>query len=430
MRRDPEHAPRAPLDTMSPIVAGLLNQPGLSRRRRSARWLGLCVSAWLAAAASLAAGAEASKIVYTCAPDLCAVDPESGASSPITTDGASAAYRYPSISRAGNRLAAARASDVVVGAYGADLTEVWGGTRDMNDVAISPDGSAIGESHSYVETRYGCPLTGGCLELVDRSKTFFQVGPDPGTPFESFPGGGGVGFLGAGALLSSYYTLDDDNPLQNERHTICVAADPTAIDPPCEPRIISPLTLFAPAGSPDGRLIAVSAADASGMSSVDLHDAGTGALVRRLAEAGSEPAFSPDGREVAYAGAGGWIYLVPTRGGAARRLVKGLSPTWGAGFGPGPTLASTKARYRNGRIGVRLRCGGSSACRGSLRFKKGRKTLAGGSFRVKAGKSAAVSVKPTPSGRDRLEQSFPSRVIVQLKPKEGRWVTKTLPLRR
>ncbi|MGD9736557.1 MAG: TolB family protein [Solirubrobacterales bacterium] len=375
-------------------------------------------------AASLTGSAEASKIVYSCAPDLCAVDPESGVSAPITSDGASSAYQYPSLSRDGNRLAAARASDLVTGTYGANLTEAWGGTRDMNDVAISPDGAAVGESHSFVENRYGCPLTGGCLELVDRSETYFQIGPDPGAPFESFPGGGGVGFLGDASVLSSFYTLSTDT------YTICVVADPAAADPSCEPRIVSPLTLFAPAGSPDGTLIAVSVADASDRSAVNLYEAATGASVRQLADAGSEPAFSPDGKEVAYAGAGGWIYVVPTGGGPARRLVQGLSPTWGVGFGPGPALTSTKARYRNGRIGVKLLCGGTTTCRGTLRIKKGKVTLGTRSFRLKAGAKATVSVKPTRAGQRRLEQSLPYRVTLQLKPERGRRVTKTLPLRR
>jgi hypothetical protein len=384
--------------------------------------LGLLIAVGMAAASP--DDAAASRIVYSCAPDLCAVDPESGASSAITSDGGELGYLYPSISRDGRRIAAARASAVVVGDYGANLTAPWGGTRNMNDVAISPDGSAVGESHSYVETRYGCPLTGGCLELVDRSKTFFQVGPDPAAFFDSVRGGGGVGFLGRGSLLSSYYDINTDT------HTICAVADPTVDDSPCEPRVVSTMTLFAPAGSPDGRLIAAAVAGSSEQAAVNLYDAGTGALVRQLAAAGSDPAFSPDGKEVAYSGADGWVHVVPTGGGPARRLVKGLGPTWGAGEGPGPAVGSAPLRYRQGRLLVELRCAGKAPCRGTLRVKRGKLTLGARPFRVKAEKSATVRVKTTGKGEDRLEQSLPKRVTVQLKPRGGRWVTKRLALRR
>lgn len=371
-----------------------------------------------------AARAEASKIVYSCAPDLCGVDPESAVSSPITNDGGSSAYRYPSLSRDGSRVAAARAAAVVVGPYGADLAEPWGGTRDMNDVAISPDGNATGESHSYVETRYGCPFTGGCLELVDRSRTFFQVGPDPAASSGSFPGGGGVGFLGSRSLLSSFYTVSTDT------NTICVVADPAASEAACQPRIVSTKALLAPAGSADGALIAVATAGEPGAASVDLYDAGSGALLRRLAAAGTDPTFSPDGERVAYSAPDGWIYVVPTKGGPARRLVKGDSPSWGGGDGPGPALASPKVRYRNGRLGVKLRCGGQVSCRGTVRFKRGRTMLGARSFRLKAGRAATVKVKVSKRGRGKLERSFPSRLVLQLKPAEGKLVTQRLPLRR
>jgi hypothetical protein len=121
-----------------------------------ARTLGtLATISLIMALAAAEAGAAPSKIVFACAPNLCTVDPVSGATATLTTDGATSAYRLPSISRDGRRVAAARAADVVVGDYGSNLTEVWAGTRDMNDVAIAPDGSGVGESHSYVETRYG-----------------------------------------------------------------------------------------------------------------------------------------------------------------------------------------------------------------------------------------------------------------------------------
>lgn len=398
-----------------------------SRLARSVRTHGVLAAA-MAAPMVLAAGeAAASKIVYSCAPDLCVASPETGASSPITTDGDASAYRYPSISRDGRRLAAARGgSDVTVGDYGRNLTEVVAGTRDMNDVAIAPDGSGVGESHSYVENRYGCPFTGGCLELVDLSATFYTRGVGPSAITRRYRGGGGVGFLGNGALLTSLYTLGDDT------HTICVVPDPAAEDAPCAAAVMSPTTLSAPAGSPDSRLIAaaVGAPEPSDVTSVNLYDAATGALVRQLAANGTDPAFSPDGKQVAYGGPEGWIYVAPTRGGASRRLVKGVSPTWGGGDAPGPALASTSLRYRKGRIAVKVRCSGSAACRGTVAIKRRKTTLGSRSYRVKAGRRATISITPTSRGARAIARSRKQTVSVQLKPRGGQSTTKKLTLRR
>lgn len=369
--------------------------------------------------------AAASKIVYSCAPDLCAVDPGSGSTSPITSDGATSVYRYPGLSRDGRRLAAARASDVVVGGYGANLTTRWTGSRAINGVAISPDGSAVGESHSYVVNQYGCPFTGGCLKLVDMSNaTYTRGGPPTGTT-RTHPGGGGVGFLGNGALLSSRYTIQDD------LHQICVIADGAA-DSPCVARVLSRETLSAPAGSPDSKLIAaaISAPAPSKATSVQLYDAATGAPVRKLADNAGAPSFSPDGKQVAYGAADGWIHVVSVRGGKARRLVKGISPAWGGGDPPGAAVASKSLRSRTGRIAVRTRCRGRKTCAGRLAVKRGRTTLGKRSYRIKAGRSATVAVKLTRSGRRAVARARRQRVTVQVKPKGGRTVSRKLILRR
>ena len=71
----------------------------------------------------------------------------------------------------------------MVGDYATNLTQRWASSRDINDVALAPDGSGVAESHSYVENRYGCPLTGGCLELVDMSAGEYTRGGDPAQGF-------------------------------------------------------------------------------------------------------------------------------------------------------------------------------------------------------------------------------------------------------
>lgn len=375
--------------------------------------------------ALLASGeARASKIVFACGSDLCAVDPDSGASARITRDGRSSPYRLPSVTRDGRRVAAARGNDVVVGRYGTALTDRWTSERDINDVAIAPDGSGVGESHSYVVNRYGCPLTGGCLELVDMSATSYTPAGGPSEGTRSYPGGGGVGFLGR-ALLSSRYLIGDDT------HRICAVADPAATDASCETRIVSPTTLSGPDGSPDGKLIAAAVGEPapSEATTVTLFDAATGAVVRRLG-AGGSPTFSPDSRHVAYVGSDGWIRVVATRGGGSRRLVRGVSPAWGGGAGPGPALAGRSLQQRDGRVPVAVRCNGSAACRGTVRLAKGRATLGSAAYRISAGRRATVSVPLTARGRDVVAGARSHAVSVRLQLRGGGAVTARATLRR
>ena len=260
------------------------------------------------------------------------------------------AYRFPSLARNGLKVAAARGSDVMVGDYGSNLTQRWAGSRDINDVALAPDGSGVAESHSYVENRYGCPLTGGCLELVDMSAGEYTRGGDEALGFGRYRGGGGVGFLGTGALITSGYVLPDD------MHHLCVVDTPGVPDAACIVRVSSSAALFGPDGSADGRYIASGVAGEP--NGVVLFDAANGATVRRLGDGGS-PSFSPDGAQVAYAGSDGWIYTVPTGGGTPRKLVQGVSPSWGEGDGPGPSVASTTLRQSGAR------CPSSSAAPGT-----------------------------------------------------------------
>jgi hypothetical protein len=377
------------------------------------------------AAALLAPGeAAASKIVYSCAPELCVVDPDTGVSATLTTDGAADPYRHPAITRDGTTIAAERGSNTVhVGPYGGNVANPVAGTRDMNDVAIAPDGSGVAESHSYVENRYGCPLTGGCLELVDRSGAdYTSLGAAPVN--QAHPGGGGVGFLG-GALLSSRYTLNI------AMHTVCIFEQPAADDAPCIPRIMSPNTLSSPDGSPDGRLIAVTVGDPepATTSSVRIYDAATGAALRTLAQNAGGPSFSPDGRQVAFS-SDGWIHVVPVTGGTPRRVVQGVTPAWGDGNAPGPHLRSTALRHRNGRIPVRVLCEGTATCAGTVRLKKGSATLGARSYRVAGGKAKTVVVRPTTRGRRTIARSRTHAITVELRPRNARAATTKAKLRR
>ncbi len=378
------------------------------------------VVAALAGALLGASPAVADRIVYRCGEDLCAVQPDSGVTTKLTSDGASMAYRYPSITRDGRTVAAARSNDVMAGAYGTNLTTRVAGTRDMNAVAIAPDGSGVAESHSYVATRFGCPLTGGCLELVDESDTFFVPGGT--SERRRFPGGGGVGFLGPNTLISSFYTLDD------RLHKVCVTAP--GANGECAIRFTSPTALTGLSGSPDGRLVSAAVAVGADQGArVTVFDAATGAPVRDLGP-GSSTSFAPDGRRLAFATPDGWIATVPVTGGAVKRLVQGQTPAWGGGVGPGPEVASKALRLRSRRVPVQVRCGGPATCRGTVRLAKGSRTLGRRGYRIAAGRSVSVAVTPTASGRRTIARSRAQRVTVQLRPSSGKPFSSAMTLRR
>lgn len=409
--------------------------PVPSRLASALRVVAVPAVAAFALAGPPTASAAPSKIAYGCGPDLCVVDPESGTTAPVTTDGAADPYAYPSLSADGTRLAALRGQDVVVGLTG-NLTEVWETSRSINGVALSPDGAAVLESHSYVQNEFGCPLTGGCLVLVDKSGASWSRGVDGAGGFRRLKGGGGVGWLGT-AVLSSFYTRGDD------RHTVCATDDPAPEDPVCRPVATEVGTsLTDPDGSSDGKLVVGVRGTAGAPSQVVVYDAATTAAVRVLAE-GASPTFSPDAKQVAYRDTAGGISIVPTAGGKARRVVPaGTSPSWSGGAAPGSTVrgegtsakgasvVSSSLRYRKRRIPVSVRCTGGATCRGTLRIKKGTTVLGSRSYTVKAGKRATVTVSPTRAGRRSLARSKKHAVVVRLEAKGGGAVTRKATVRR
>lgn len=386
---------------------------------RLARSLGTAVG--LAIALTLAGGtsAKASRIVYVCEPNLCTVDPATGVTSALTTDGtAQLPYRNPSLSADGGRIAASRGDDVLVGAYGANLAERWNGSRGLNDVALSPDGAALAESHSYVQNvnRFRCYPFGGCgLELVleDFSAASYSRGVAAEGTSKTFPGGGGVGFLGNGALLTSFYTLDGDT------HTVCAIATPaTPADPPCGGRATEVGSALSwPDGSPNSALIAAAKGptESGGASVVRLYNATTGAFLRELAT-GTAPEFSPDGESIAFQGPDDSIAIVRTAGGTPRRLVAGRSPTWGAGAGPGPRITATRLRYKRGQVLVAIRCEGRASCTGVVRINKRQTVIGTRRYRVAPGKTMRIAVRASARGRKAIASARRHRVTVRLAP--------------
>lgn len=391
-----------------------------------------------------------STIVYACGSDLCAVDPASGESGPITSD--HAGYGSPSVSLDGRRIAATRGTAVLAGAYGSNLPEGWGTAQGINDVAISPDGTAIAYSYWYSELKYVYRYTcgGACLEVQYFSGARYQTSPS-GPPMAA-PGSSGVGFLGGSALLSREITLGNydtaTGTFPGSTVSLCLIALPPGDSPPCTNRIVEPYeaggrqrNISDPAASPDGRWIAavvglVPIADGAIVDNptgenptVVLYDGATGGRVREVAAGATKPTFSPDGSQIAYESTDGWIYVAPTAGGSPRRLAQGTQPTWGSSGG-GAAVATQKARYRAGRVALKVSCAATTTCAGKIALKQGKKTLGGGKFSVKAGKTAMVKVKSSRRGRQVFERKRPQRVTATLIPKQGADLTATVRVGR
>ena len=103
-------------------------------------------------------------------------------------------------------------------------------------------------------------------------------------------------------------------------------------------------------------------------------------------------------------------------------------------------IRSASLRLRRGRIAVRLACpAGGAACRGKLgvrtkgRVRTGagrrRVTVAAGRYRVAAGRSAKVRLRPTAAGRALLRRVARVRVRVAATPRGGAARTRTVTLR-
>lgn len=384
--------------------------------------------------ASQAQAAPPTKIVHVCGDDLCAVDPVTGRSAAVTTDGtADAPHRSPSINPAGTRLASIRGTRVLLGDLGG-ARRPWGPERsDLRSVAITPDGRAAA-IHTHRVAWISSPrcfwTPGGMqCDYLNRDLVTIEGVIHPAAVDHA---GDGAGIHADGRLLLTDDRWDD--AAGASRSTLCIVADAAVEEHACAARIEDPgLRLADPAGSPNGRLLAATAVNRdTDESTVTVYDAATGAVVRRFGAGAHSPSFSPDSRQVAFAAADGRIHVGTVATGVTRPVATGTDPTWGRGDvrGTGPTVTSTALRRASGRIAVSVRCPAGGACAGVLRVEKGRAVLAAGRYRVAAGRTATVRVRPSARGARLIARATTHRVRVVLRPAAGAPATRTLTLRR
>lgn len=384
------------------------------------------------------AQATAGRIVYVCGMDLCAVDPDSGASARITSD--SAGYQHPSVSLDGNRIAAARGWDVIAGPYGSNLPEQWAtGVEGLNEVAISPDGSAVAATFWYtkLELRYTYVCGGMCLQVVHYRAARYW--PSAGATPVNHSGTTGVGFLGSG-LVSRDLGEGDFGPEEQ----LCVVANPTDDADTCVTRVREPspqapggrdVVFSHPTGSPDGTLVAAALGlqpEAAGALAdnpvgeeqvVNVYDAASGAKITQVGE-GLNPSFSPDGTRIVFQGRDGWLYVVGAQGGTPRQLVQGTQPTWGGGSITAPVTAPPPVeaapveagtvkvgrkplKAKGKKLTVKVACPASAeaGCAGLAQLrtqKKDRALSKARSYRMAAGRTTKVKLTLTRKGLNAL----------------------------
>jgi hypothetical protein len=288
-----------------------------------------------------ASSAQASSIVYVCAPNLCRIDPAHPQKvTRLTRDGKASGpvYLSPSLSAKGTRLSFVKGNRLYIARGNATHAHAVNEPAGTAVTRMRPDGAQVAYVRSvntiispgYVYPYYSPPIYGFVPFLFTR-----PVAGDKGETVARATTSTG--------WLRNQVLLPHPGPGTGARPDgICAAAPPEA-DELCERIVASDpqqRTLSNPAASPDGRyLVAVAEPFVDDPNftqtfrgAIALFNPATGELLRDLTTAHPDgaPAFSPDGKQVAFT-RGEDLYVVRIAGGRARLLRHGArDPTWGA----------------------------------------------------------------------------------------------------
>lgn len=276
-----------------------------------------------AAPVSAAAAAAKTEIYGICGGrDLCVANPAGGRVTRVARGSGAAPYRGVSATPDGRAIAFARGGRVFrAGPRATRATQVGGGMTPL----IAPDaGSVSWRAEIQVQQ---CDPFGGCAQL--QTFALFTRAPGQARPTVVETYSYSSAWWGRrivsqnqrrGADGYDIALLDGDG-----RAVRALTADPAR-------------SFTSPALSPDGKLLAVVSEPLSSddperfRGRVELFDPATGARVRALTESATDdvPVFSPDSRQVAF-NRGRDLYVVPARGGRARRVARDFvltGPSW------------------------------------------------------------------------------------------------------
>jgi Tol biopolymer transport system component len=288
-----------------------------------------------------AASASASSIVYVCAPNLCRIDPAHPKKvTRLTHDGKAGGpvYLSPSLSTKGTKLSFVKGNRLYIAQGNATHARRIDEPPGTAVTRMRPDGTQVAYIRSvntiispgYVYPYYSPPIYGFIPFLFTR-----PASGDKGQTVARATTS--TGWLGDRVLFPHQGPGNGPQP-----EGICIAAPGGAAEL-CERTVASDpqqRTLSNPAASPDGRYLVCVAEPFSAdpgftrtfRGAIALFNPATGEFLRDLtsAHADGTPAFSPDGRQVAFT-RGEDLYVVGIAGGKAKLLRHGArDPTWGA----------------------------------------------------------------------------------------------------
>jgi hypothetical protein len=297
------------------------------------RWLlGATALAAAAAVLSIWAGtARADALLYRCGPNVCRSAPDGTGQRKITSDGKpiGPTYGWISASADGSRLAVVRATFAyVLDGNGRQIGQALprGGTAVIAEIA--PDGSQVATVELLPEITpapVGSPP--GSPGMAGFQPYLFVMGADGAGRDATARAVVDIGWLG-GRLVRT-----DSSSTSPFSLGLCLLAANT--DFPCERDVARDPThdLVNPAFSPDGKLVAVVQSQSAdiGTGPIVVYDAATAAPLRALTSGqDTQPAWSPDGRSIAFS-RGGDVYVTSATAtpGHERRVLKGAQqPVW------------------------------------------------------------------------------------------------------
>lgn len=280
-------------------------------------------------AALSAAPASAARLVGRCGPNVCSVDPATKRLTRLTRDGSSAkkgdAYTGASVSRSGRRSFFWFGGDPFLarGDFKARRKAEREGLAGYS--AFAPDGTKLLTIESIFYPNI-CPLgTFSCGSSFTPTLVLRDLS-------EAKPEVVAVHTVIAGWVGGRLFR--DEDPSGDAPQRLCVLKVNTESD--CDHPVAEDpsFALYSAAGSPNGRLVAATMVTPADADKIDLDGhiglfaAADGSFVRALTRGPNDanPAFSPDGRQVAY-NHGRDLYVVRTDGrdgGRGRKVATGV----------------------------------------------------------------------------------------------------------
>ena len=288
----------------------------------------LGVVALLVLPANASAAPKRSFIYGTCGPSLCKVDAATGKKQTLLRGTRANPFHSAAISVSGKRVAFVRSGEVfLAGPNGSGARRVGTALRQAApEVNVRPDGREL----SWIDVAQRsvfCPFPPCAFELV-RELNVLRTSDPPAETRIVASEMRSAGWLGTRIIRQAFGEAQAPWFICAwSAENGCIAS--VAVD--------AARALDDPAGSPDGRWVAAVALpappDGSNPTEVSgpiaLFDSRTGARVRDLAAgANVDPAFSPDGKKVAFV-RGRDLFVVSRSGGRPRRLARNVAdPAW------------------------------------------------------------------------------------------------------